>query len=134
MSTPERVDLFDSTHSHFTDWVLEVVRKETFGVDIGQNSWVTADEHGRFIRWLQLASDHHVLEIASGSGAPALDLARATGCRVTGIDANESGVATASQMAARSGQTHQVRFTVADANARCRLRKTPSMHFSVSIR
>jgi hypothetical protein len=28
----ERVDLFDSTYSHFTRSVLDVIRKETFGV------------------------------------------------------------------------------------------------------
>jgi hypothetical protein len=30
----DRVDLFDSTFSHFTDRVLDAIRKETFGVDI----------------------------------------------------------------------------------------------------
>jgi len=96
--------------------VLDAIRKETFGVDIGQNSWVTVDEYDRFLPWLDLAADHHVLEVASGSGGPALYLARTTGCRVTGIDSNESGVATASQMAAKSGDAQQVRFSVADAN------------------
>ena len=114
----ERIDLFDSTYSHFTETVLDAVRKETFGEDIGQNSWVTAGEYDRFIAWLDLASHHRVLEVASGSGGPALYLARATGCHVTGIDANGSGVATASEMAARSGHDRQVEFKVADANAR----------------
>jgi SAM-dependent methyltransferase len=114
----ERIDLFDSTYGHFTDRVLDAIRKDTFGDDIGQNSWVTVDEYDRFITWLGLASDDHALEVASGSGGPALYLARATGCRVTGIDANESGVATATDMAARSHQSEQVRFRLADANAR----------------
>jgi len=114
---PDRVDLFDSTYSHFTDPVLHAIRKETFGTDIGQNSWVTVDEYERLLPWLGLAADDHILEVASGSGGPALYLARATGCRVTGIDANESGVATATQMAARSGDARRVRFSVADATA-----------------
>jgi SAM-dependent methyltransferase len=113
----QRVDLFDSTYSHFTDRVLNAIRKETFGVDIGQNSWVTVDEYDRFVPWLDLAPDHHVLEVASGSGGPALYLARTTGCRVTGIDTNESGVATASRMAAESGEARRVRFRVADATS-----------------
>jgi SAM-dependent methyltransferase len=113
---PERVDLFDSTYSHFTDPVLDAIRKDTFGTDIGQNSWVTVDEYERLLPWLDVAADKHVLEVASGSGGPARYLARTTGCRVTGIDANESGVATASQMAARAGEAERVRFTVADAN------------------
>jgi SAM-dependent methyltransferase len=115
---PERVDLFDSTYSHFTEDVLDVIRKETFGVDIGQNSWLTVDEYDRFLPWLGLTSEHHVLEVASGSGGPALYLVKTVGCRVTGIDANENGVTTASQMAVRSDETHRARFTVADANAR----------------
>jgi SAM-dependent methyltransferase len=111
------VDLFDSTYSHFSDRVSSAVRKETFGVDIGQNSWLTVDEYDRFLSWLGLAPDHHVLEVASGSGGPALYIARRIGCRVTGIDANESGVAAASDLAARSGETGRNRFLVADANA-----------------
>ena len=112
----ERIDLFDSTYTHFTDQVLDAIRKDTFGIDIGQNSWLTVDEYERLLPALHLANDTHVLEVASGSGGPALHLARTTGCRVTGIDANDSGVATATQMAARSGATERVRFRVADAN------------------
>jgi protein-L-isoaspartate O-methyltransferase len=96
---PKRVDLFDSTYGHFSDRVLDEIRKETFGVDIGQNSWLTVDEYDRWFPWLNLSADDHVLEVASGSGGPALYTARTTGCRVTGIDANASGVATAAEMA-----------------------------------
>ena len=46
---PERVDLFYNTYSNFTEQVLAAVREETFGKDIGQNSWLTADEYDRFI-------------------------------------------------------------------------------------
>jgi SAM-dependent methyltransferase len=114
---PKRVDLFDSTYKHFTDSVLDAIRKETFGTDIGQNSWLTVDEYARLLPWLDLAAGDQVLEVASGAGGPALYLARTTGCRVTGIDANEIGVATASQMAAGSAEAERVRFRVADANA-----------------
>ena len=114
---PERVDRFYSTYSHFDDPVLDIIRKETFGIDIGQNSWLTVDEYDRFLSWLGLTQEHHLLEVASGSGGPALYLAQMAGCRVTGIDANKDGVMTASQMAVRSNQTDRVRFMVADANA-----------------
>ncbi len=39
------VDLFDSTYGNFATTVLEQVRRETFGEDIGQNSWLTDDEY-----------------------------------------------------------------------------------------
>jgi SAM-dependent methyltransferase len=113
----ERIDLFYSTYGHFSDPVLDAIRKETFGTDIGQNSWLTVDEYERLLPWLELTAESHALEVASGSGGPALYLARSTGCHVTGIDANESGVANATEMAARSGDSERVRFRVADANA-----------------
>jgi len=114
----ERVDLFDSTYSHFTDRVLDAIRKETFGSDIGQNSWLTVDEYERWLPWLGLTAGQQIIEVASGSGGPARYAARATGCRVIGVDANPSGVATATSMAAAAGESASVQFRVADANAR----------------
>src|SRR4051795_11773855 len=98
---PDWIDLFDNTYSHFDERVLRIIRKETFGIDIGQNSWLTVDEYERFLPWLGLTADQHLLEVASGSGGPALYVARTIGCRVTGVDVNEEGVATASGLAAR---------------------------------
>jgi SAM-dependent methyltransferase len=110
-----RIDLFDSTYSHFGEQVLQAIREETFGRDIGQNSWLTVDEYDRFISWLRLLPGDHALEVASGSGGPALYLAEHANCHVTGIDANESGVKTAVDNAA---QAHaRVSFQVADANS-----------------
>ena len=113
----KRIDLFDSTYSHFTKQVLETIRKETFGEDMGQNSWTTIDEYDRFISWLDLRPEHHVLEVASGSGGPARYLTNRVNCRVTGIDANEAGVATANQSPAGSDLADQITFKVADANS-----------------
>lgn len=112
----KRIDLFDSTYSNFSDQVQEAVRKETFGQDIGQNSWLTVDEFDRFISWLRLAPEHHVLEVASGAGGPASYLANRMGCRVTGIDVNQSGVSIANQNVSRVDLTDQLRFKVIDAN------------------
>ncbi len=43
------IDLFYNTYANFTEQVLASVRAATFGEDIGQNSWVTADEYEGFI-------------------------------------------------------------------------------------
>jgi SAM-dependent methyltransferase len=112
----KRVDLY-STYANFTEQVLDTIRKETFGEDIGQNSWVTVDEYDRFIRWLNITAEDHVLEVASGSGGPALYLAQKTNCKVTGIDANENGVATATESAEKAKQSDLVNFKLVDANA-----------------
>ena len=111
----ERVDLY-SAYSNFTEQVLAAIREETYGRDIGQNSWLMADEYDRFISWLRLEPQQHVLEVASGSGGPARYLAQQTNCYVTGIDANEKGIETATQSLTGSDLADRVRFKLADAN------------------
>jgi SAM-dependent methyltransferase len=114
---PERVDLY-SAYSNFSEQVLAAIREETFGKDIGQNSWLMANEYDRFISWLRLEPEQHVLEVASGSGGPARHLAEQTGCYVTGIDANESGVDTANRALDDTDLRDRITFKVADANRR----------------
>ena len=113
----QHIDLFDSTYGNFSTRVLNAIRAETFGEDIGQNSWTTRDEYDRIIPWLGLSPGQHVLEVASGSGGPARYLARAADCRVTGIDANEAGVAAARKIAEDAGDAERVTFQLADATA-----------------
>lgn len=112
----DRVDLYDSTYGNFNERVLAEIRRETYGEDIGQNSWITSDEYDAFYRWLGLAPHAHLLEVASGSGGPALYLARTHGCRITGIDINKEGLKTARQAAAAAQMEADFRFADADGS------------------
>lgn len=111
-----KVDLFDSTYGNFETDVLARVREKTFGEDFGQNSWTTAEEYRRWTASLGLDAGSHVLEVASGSGGPAIFLAELCGAHVTGIDINAHGVATAIQRAASLGLSERVAFQEADAD------------------
>lgn len=111
-----RVDLYDSTYGHFTDDVLARVRAQTYGSDIGQSGWVTAEEYAEFASWLRLAAGHHALDVGCGSGGPALHLAHATGCRVTGIDINAAGIDAATRQAAARGAEARASFQVVDVD------------------
>jgi SAM-dependent methyltransferase len=113
---PERVDYYDTTYGSFGSDVMQQIRRETYGDDIGQNSWLTADEFRQFFEMLGLTAQSHVLEIASGSGGPALFMARTVGCKVTGVDINENGVANANTMAAAQGLDGRVNFLLIDAS------------------
>jgi len=108
-----QVDLYNSTYGNFQERVLAEIRRETYREDIGQNSWITTDEYDTFYSWLDLSPGDHVLEIASGSGGPALYLARKFKCRVTGLDINEEGIKTANQQAL-AAQIMDVNFQLAD--------------------
>ena len=112
-----QVDLYNSTYSNFKEQVLAEIRRETYGEDIGQNSWITTDEYDTFYSWLNLSPGEHVLEVASGSGGPALYLARKFKCRITGLDINEEGLKTANQ-SAQEANLAQATFQLADVNQR----------------
>jgi SAM-dependent methyltransferase len=112
-----QVDLYNSTYGNFQERVLAEIRRETYGEDIGQNSWITTDEYDTFYGWLNLSSGEHILEVASGSGGPALYLAKKFKCRITGLDINEEGVKTANQTALNTNIT-DAKFQFADVNQR----------------
>lgn len=104
------VDLYNNTYQKFTERVLEEVRAEAFGKDIGQNSWITAEEMLTLIQPLHLNSNSVVLEVACGSGGPAMFVAENAGCKIHGVDSNENAIETA------RNQSSQIQFKVADAN------------------
>lgn len=110
-----QVDLYNSTYGNFQKQVLAEIREETYGEDIGQNSWITTEECDTFYSWLNLSPGDHILEIASGSGGPALYLAKKFGCHITGLDINEEGVKAANQQALDAGIT-DAKFQLADVN------------------
>jgi len=110
------VDLYNTSYDKFSAGVQQVVRSETYGEDIGQSSWMTADELRHFIALLGLEGSSNVLEIGSGSGGPALFLAENVGCKVTGMDINEFGISNSNELARRRNLGSRARFQLADAS------------------
>jgi SAM-dependent methyltransferase len=110
------VDLYNNVYSDFASRAEAAVRQRAFGEDIGQSSWLTATEWLRFADLAGVRQDCDVLEVGSGSGGPALYLAAARGCRVTGVDINEHGVQNGVHLAAARGLAHRVTFRVVDAS------------------
>jgi SAM-dependent methyltransferase len=108
---------YDSTYSRFADELNAAIRREAFGEDIGQNSWLTADEHRKFATWLGLDAASEVLDIACGSGGPALYMAQVSGCRVTGVDIQQPGIDAANAMAKAKSLSERARFLAVDARA-----------------
>ncbi len=109
-------DFYDSTYANFAVEVYGEVRAEAFGDDLGQNSWLTADELQRFVEWSHIGPDTRVLDVGCGSGGPAVRLAGQMGCSVHGIDVHGGGIAQANATAVRCGLDRRVHFDTLDAN------------------
>ena len=65
-----RSDIYDTKYSHFETELSAQIRREAFGEDIGQNSWLTADEHDNFLALLNLCPGRKLLDVACGAAVP----------------------------------------------------------------
>jgi len=115
---PDKGEFYDAQYGKFATELYAAVRREACGEDIGQNGWITADEVARFVAWLGLGPGMTLLDVACGSGGPALHMAESTRCSVVGIDLHEAGIAQAQRQAAERGLNERARFRVADASGR----------------
>jgi 2-polyprenyl-3-methyl-5-hydroxy-6-metoxy-1,4-benzoquinol methylase len=106
---------YDTNYGHFDTELYSEIRREAFGEDIGQNSWLTAEEQDRFLSWLDLSPGKTLLDVACGAGGPALRIAVKTGASVIGIDVHEQAIATGNALAKQRGLSQAAEFRVVDA-------------------
>ena len=106
---------YDANYRNFQTELYEQIRRDAFGEDVGQNSWLTANELDRFQNWLNLSPSKSLLDVACGAGGPALHITAVTGCSVIGIDIHEQAIKAANASAAERGLTQLAEFRVVDA-------------------
>jgi SAM-dependent methyltransferase len=121
---------YDANYGNFQSELYAEIRREAFGEDIGQSSWLTASELDKFVSWLELAPGKILLDVACGAGGPALRVGATTGCSVVGVDVHEQAIATANALAADRGVTAIADFRVADAASPLPF---PDAHFDAII-
>ena len=112
------VDLYGASYRNFASALYADIRREAFGDDIGQTGWLTAEEQDLFIAWLGLSRASHLLDVACGSGRPTLRIAQKTGCRVSGVDLHDEGIASAKASAKEMGCEERADFYRSDAAER----------------
>lgn len=109
---------YDANYGNFESELYSEIRREAYGEDIGQNSWLTADEQDRFIEHLRLSPGKKLLDVACGAGGPALRVAAKTGCSIVGIDIHDQAIAAAKSLAAARGLSAVADFRIASATGR----------------
>ena len=111
-----KVEFYD-TYKNYSEDLYREIREETYGEDIGQNSWLTVDEYRNFFSLMGLSENKKVLEVASGSGGPAIFMVKETGCQLTGVDINQDAIAHSQKLAAENGLSNKMKFLMADASS-----------------
>ena len=115
---PAEANLYDEQYGHLTADPEREVRRETYGEDLGQASWITLPEAHEWFRLLGLRPAQSALEVACGSGGVTCRMALETGATCVGVDINARGIEAAQTRAREAGLSSRVTFRVVDAGQR----------------
>ncbi len=94
MSAPKSSgsDRYDAFYRGFDSSLMRQIRREAYGEDIGQHSWVTAEELRFDVRRLGLSPSSRLLDLGCGPCGPLTFVLETVACRGTGIDASPSAL------------------------------------------
>jgi cyclopropane fatty-acyl-phospholipid synthase-like methyltransferase len=107
---------YESRYAPASQQLQDVMFRAVYDDYFGQSSWITTADYDRFIDWLDVAPDAHVLDVACGRGGFAIRLARLAGCSVVGIDNNALALAQGAMTAREQGLSDRVRFEHCDGS------------------
>jgi SAM-dependent methyltransferase len=112
---------YDKFYEQFDSPLMEQLRREAYGQDIGQHSWVTQEELTRDTLRLQLTRTSRLLDLGCGPGGPLTFVVGNVGCRAIGLDVSPPAIESARSRASSLGLGTLVDFQVADSNEPLRL-------------
>ena len=96
-----RADRYESFYREFDSPLMQKIRRETFGEDIGLHSWGSAQEMRADVARLNVSSSSRIVDLGCGPCGPLTFILATVGCRGTGIELSPSALR-AGQARARS--------------------------------
>ncbi|MEP6998753.1 MAG: class I SAM-dependent methyltransferase [Betaproteobacteria bacterium] len=116
MTHPDQASGYDTFYEQFDSSLMRQLRQEAYGQDIGQHSWITAEELAKDIPRLQLTRQSRLLDLGCGPGGPLTFVVSHVGCRATGVDLSPPAIESARARATSAGLSGLIDFQVADSN------------------
>ena len=95
---------------------MREVRAKAYGKDIGQHSWVTAEELEEDIARLKFSRTSRLLDLGCGPGGPLTFIAGKAGCHGWGVDVSAEAIAAGRARGAALGLEELVQFQESDLN------------------
>lgn len=107
---------YDPLYDTFDSPLMQQLRREAYGEDIGQHSWATADELRSDIKLLSLTASSRLLDIGCGPCGPLVFAVCSTGCTGAGLDVSKSALASGNARAHAAGAQERIRLFETDLN------------------
>jgi cyclopropane fatty-acyl-phospholipid synthase-like methyltransferase len=107
---------YDKLYEHFDSSLMRQLRAEAYGQDIGQHSWVTAEDLLANLPKLNLSPQSRLLDLGCGPGGPLTYVAARTKCQAVGLDVSANAIATARNRAVSLGLSERITLQQADLN------------------
>jgi len=107
---------YDTVYREFDSPLQRELRRDAYGEDIGQHSWVTADELRADVARLKLSARSRLLDLGCGPGGPLTLLVQQAGCHGTGVEINADGLALARARAEAAGLIDRLELRQMDLN------------------
>ena len=107
---------YDKLYEHFDSTFMRELRAEAYGQDIGQHSWVTAEELLADVSKLKLSPESRLLDLGCGPGGPLTYIAVQTKCHAVGLDVSANAIAAAHERAAALKVSERITVQQSDLN------------------
>jgi len=114
MASEEPAVGYDPLYSTFDSPVMREVRREAYAEDIGQHSWVTADELRSDLERLALGPASRLIDLGCGPCGPLVFAVQSTGCLGVGLDSSAAALVSGKSRASENGVEARVTLQEAD--------------------
>lgn len=115
MAGPSR--RYDAVYQGFDSPLMRRIRREAYGEDIGQHSWVAVDDLRRDVGRLGLARPSGLLDLGCGPCGPLTFVLAAAGCSGTGVELSLAALRQGRARAASLGVRALLTLARADLDA-----------------
>lgn len=107
---------YDTVYKAFDSPLAQRMRAEAYGEDIGQHSWVTADDLRADVAMLNLSPATQILDLGCGPCGPLTLIVSDTGCCGIGLDVSAAAIAAGAARAAARNVDARITLQQADLN------------------
>ena len=108
---------YDAPYQNFESEIMRQVRREAYGEDIGQHSWVLAEDLEHDLARLRLTDSACLLDLGCGPCGPLEFVLRRVRCRCVGIELSQPALDAGSHRLASAGLSGLFELRQHDLNA-----------------